>query len=398
MPPLLITPSANNQLILNLQTDTFGAYGGIPTYNKLVCRVLDELGLGCGNCVLIAMDNQESVAQEAPRHPNLELTGFSRNRVRFVIAALWFVLRNRTSLTLAGHLNYAPLCLLLKTLRPKMRVGVFIYGTEVWGRVPLMRRWALRRADFVISISDYTRKQAVVFNALDEKRVEVLPNAIEWRATETAKTTAPDLGRGTKLLSVGRLDDREQQKGFDTVIRSLPSIVEKVGDVQYIIIGSGSDLERHKELAQELNVSDRVHFLGTVDEPTLRHWYESCDVFAMPSAQEGFGFVYLEAMQYGKPVVAAKSGGTPEVVIDGATGRLVEYGDHDELSRVLIDLCQNPAEREKLGAAGYQRLQEKFTYASFNRKLTEILLRELPSGSLSARDESYRLPESNPSN
>jgi glycosyltransferase involved in cell wall biosynthesis len=153
--------------------------------------------------------------------------------------------------------------------------------------------------------------------------------------------------------------------------------MERVADVQYIIIGSGTDLERHKQLALEVGVSERVHFLGTVDEETLRHCYKSCDIFVMPSAQEGFGFVYLEAMQFSKVVVAARSGGAPEVVEDQVTGRLVEYGNEDELAQTLIELCLDPEKRTRLGSAGYRRLQERFMFAHFKQKLTEILSKEL---------------------
>jgi len=367
-------------VILSLQTDTFGRYGGIPTYNRLVCRALDEIDSPSRSSVLIAMDKEESVEREAQFHPNLHLTAFAGNRIRFVIAALRSVVSNRISLTLAGHLNYAPLCLLLKVLRPQMRFGVFIYGWDAWVRLSPMRRWALQKADFIISISDYTKRQAVAINGLDAKRILVLPNALEWKSSETIdQINCFSLPLGTKLLSVGRLDNAEQQKGFDTVIRALPAIAATVADVQYIIIGSGTDLDRHKNLAREVGVSDRVHFLGTVDQQTLRHCYESCDMFVMPSAQEGFGFVYLEAMQYAKVVVAARSGGVPEVVEDQVTGCLVKYGNEHELAQALIELCLDPEERIRLGSAGYQRLQERFTFAHFKQKLNEILAAELPS-------------------
>jgi len=374
-------------VILSLQTDTFGAIGGIPTYNRLICRALDDPEASDPNVVLIAMDDLADVDRNLSTHSNLHLLGFGGNRLRFVVATIRTVLSGKVDLLLSGHLNYAPLCLLIKFLRPRIRFGVIVYGIEVWNRIPFMRRWALERADFIVSISDYTRKQAVKFSALDGKRIYVLPNASEWETRQVPEKVALDLPQGTKLLSVGRLAITEQQKGFDTVITSLPSIMKSVADVQYIIIGSGTDLDRHKQLAQETGVSDRVHFLGTVDEQTLRYCYQSCDMFVMPSAQEGFGFVYLEAMQYGKAVVAARSGGAPEVVEDQVTGRLIEYGNQDELTQVLIELCLDQPLRTKLGAAGYQRLQERFTFAQFKKTLTEILAAELPakpSGALSS--------------
>jgi glycosyltransferase involved in cell wall biosynthesis len=326
------------------------------------------------------MDKAESVARAASLNHNLRMKGFAGDRFRFVMATVRTVVRERVDLMLAGHVHYAPVGILLKVLRPQMRVGVLIYGWDAWVRLPRLRRWALKRADFIISISDYTKRQAVAANELDETRVFVLPNALEWNDCEPPDR-APfcSLPLGTRLLSVGRLEDSEQQKGFDTVIRSLPFIAKRVIDLQYIIVGSGTDMERHKQLAREVGVSERVHFLGAVDDRTLRNCYETCDVFVMPSAQEGFGFVYLEAMQYAKAVVAARSGGAPEVVEDGVTGRLVEYGDQDELAQALIELCLDPEKRGRLGAAGYQRLQERFTFAHFQQKLTDILNAELPS-------------------
>lgn len=371
-------------MILSLQTNTFGCYGGIPTYNKLVSRVLNAADLGSGNRVLVAMDDLSAIETAAASHQRLRISGFAGKRSAFVKAALSIVAREPVDLVLAGHVNYAPLCFLLKLLRPQMRYGVFIYGCEAWERIPLLRRWALQQADFVISISDYTNQQAVNTNRVKEERTFLLPNALEWSTNQA--TASPEVGSlppGIKLLSVGRLDATERRKGFDTVIVSLPAIAREVPSVQYIIIGSGTDLERHRQLAREVGVSKRVHFLGNVNEATLRHCYESCDVFVMPSAQEGFGFVYLEAMQYSKPVVAAKCGGSPEVVEDSVTGLLTEYGNVAELSAVLTRLCSDPGLRGMLGSAGKQRLGERFTFAQFNETLVGILQKQMRSRELS---------------
>ncbi|HSS19393.1 MAG TPA: glycosyltransferase family 4 protein [Pyrinomonadaceae bacterium] len=364
-------------MILGLQTDTFGAFGGIPTYNRLVCRVLDDPAFAERNTVLIATDEPDVVRQENSAHPNLTLKGFGRQRVKFVKAALAAALRRDVDLVLAGHVNYAPLCLLLKLLHPGLRFGVFVYGWDVWFKPSWLRGFALRRADFLISISEYTKTQAIEVNRLDGKPIWVLPNAIDQNLEESSDN-ARKLPVGTRILSVGRLESSEQQKGFDTVINCLPALAEKVPSVQYFIIGSGTDVERHKALAATAGVSDRVHFLGTVDDATLQHCYQSADIFAMPSAQEGFGFVYLEAMRYAKAVVAARSGGAPEVVEDRVTGRLVEYGNEAELTQALIELCLDAEKRRELGLAGYQRLQEKFTFPQFKASLIEIISHELP--------------------
>src|SRR3977135_1491211 len=139
-------------MILSLQTDTFGAYGGIPTYNRLVCRVLNDLSGQDQNCVLVAMDDLAAIKSAAAAHSQLRIFAFGGKRLRFAAAALKIVARKRFGLILAGHVNYAPLCVMLRLLRPRMRFGVVIYGWEVWEQLPLLRRWAGNQADFLIFI------------------------------------------------------------------------------------------------------------------------------------------------------------------------------------------------------------------------------------------------------
>lgn len=370
-------------MILTLQTSTFGAYGGIPTYNRLVCRVLNGVQEAGEQHVLLATDKPADVEGWASKLTGLQLEAYARNRAAFVRRVLSLTASRRIDLALIGHVNYAPLGLLLRRLQPQLRYGVMMYGIDVWKPLTRLRRKALRQADFAVSISEYTKRLAVEANGIEAGRVHLLPNALEWDEAEAVSALPEPSGpAGTRLLTVTRLDETERYKGVDTVIEALPSVIARVPDVQYIVIGSGGDLPRLKGLAEKLRVSGRVHFLGSVDNATLRAHYRACDVFVMPSAKEGFGFVFLEAMQYSKPVVAADAGGSPEVVLDGLTGSLIPYGDIAGLAQALSNLCLDPAARERMGRAGYERLQEHYTFPRFRRTLTDILLRELPAAAV----------------
>jgi phosphatidylinositol alpha-1,6-mannosyltransferase len=282
---------------------------------------------------------------------------------------------------LIGHVNYAPMGLLLKRLRPNLRYGVMVHGVEAWSQLPRIRRRAVRNADFVMSVSDYTKRQVVEANGVNPEKVYLLPNTLAWDGNETGRRGEGEtegVRKATRFLSVCRLDAREQYKGIDTVIKALPAVRARVPDLEYVVVGSGSDLERHKGVAADRGVADRVQFLGSIDERALRAAYESCDVFVLPSAGEGFGIVFLEAMHCGKPIIAAHSGATPEVVKDGETGMLVEAGNVEQLASAMIALGANKAERDRMGAAGHTRLQENFTFDHFKRRLHEIVLAELP--------------------
>jgi phosphatidylinositol alpha-1,6-mannosyltransferase len=293
---------------------------------------------------------------------------------------LHLALTRPVELLLVGHVNYAPLASTLKQIQPQLRFGVMLYGIDAWQQLGRLRRRAVRQADFLISISEYTKQRAIESNGLDGSRIHLLPNALEGNDHQPLLATIdyPDTG-DTNLLSVCRLEKSEQYKGIDKVIEVLPQVAKAVRNVRYIVVGGGTDLERHKQLAHEFGVKDRVHFMGFISDEALQAYYRNCDLFVMPSAGEGFGFVFLEAMKYGKPIVAANSGGAPEVIQDGVTGHLVEYGNQQQLARTLINLCLDPAKRQRMGNAGYKRLQDNFTFRQFREKFSAILRHELRS-------------------
>ncbi len=317
----------------------------------------------------------------------MDLKAFSGKRKAFVRNVMALALTRRIDLLLIGHVNYAPLGLALKLVQQNMRYGVVVHGTDVWSRLSLLKRRALLQADFITAVSEYTKKQVVSVNGARAERIYLLPNTVEGDSS-SAETQNLFLPSGFKLLSVCRFEKSEQYKGVDTVIEALPSTLSIIPDLNYYIVGEGNDLARHRALATELGVSNRVHFLGFVDPATLRAYYQACDLFVMPSAGEGFGIVFLEAMHFGKPVIAANSCAAPEVVIDGVTGLLVEYGNSQHISQSIVRVCHDREFRERLGRAGYERLQQNFTFEHFKKKLTDILIREMPARTSPESDRS----------
>jgi len=368
-------------LILVLQTTAFGAHGGIPTYNRVVWRALNELRGVANTEVLIVTDTPADVASCGVTS-QVKLQTFSGRRFAFVMSVLRFALVSKIDLVLVGHVNYAPLGLMLKRLQPNLRYGVMVHGVDVWSRLPFLKRLALRRADFVTSVSDYSRRQAAEMNDVQLDRVRWLPNALEWCNASDAALSPNPAAAGIKLLSVCRLDARERYKGVDTVLRALPSLVSEFADLKYFVVGSGSDVERHKEIAKALGVAEHVSFLGAVSEETLRSHYQQCDIFLMPSSGEGFGIVFLEAMKYAKPVIAANSGAVSEVVADGLTGTLVEYGNVPQTAKAIADLARDAQKRNALGQAGYERLINNFTFEHFKTRFEELVSQEMSKQSL----------------
>lgn len=364
-------------MILALQTTTFAAHGGIPAYNRLVCRTLNETSdrlRACEKLILVGMDRPADVANGARDLKNLSFEAFSGKRLPLMWRALGLALHQPVDLALIGHVNYAPFGLMLRRLQPATRYGVILYGIDAWQRLPPLKRRALQKADFLIAISETTKTKAVKANDLNATRVYVLPNALVWPGAGSPSTPA---GSGKRLLSVCRLEKNEQYKGIDVALKALPEVAKRIPDVNYVIVGGGSDLARHQKLAKELGVADRVEFKGFVNDETLRAYYRDSDVFIMPSAAEGFGFVFLEAMYHAMPVIAANSGATPEVVRHRETGLLVDYGNVEQLASAITSLCLDSDLRKRLGVAGQIRLQTNFSFDQFKERFSEIILSEL---------------------
>jgi phosphatidyl-myo-inositol dimannoside synthase len=372
-------------LILIIQT-TYSAHGGIPTYNRTVCRALaqgNNIADEIEKRLLLVTDRPVDVSKAAASLPGLRIEAFSGNRVAFVRRVFALALTRRIDLLLVGHVNYALLGVMLKRFQPRMRFGVVTYGIDVWEKLRIAKRYALGVADFVVTISEYTKQCLVRENGVTSNSIRLAPPCLEdlisWSThpIETSSNSNKGAAQLT-LLSVCRLDKSERYKGVDNVIEALPTVLNQYPQVQYFVVGSGSDLDRHKKLADEKCVTDSVHFVGSVDAASLQDYYQKCDVFVMCSAREGFGIVYLEAMRYGKPVIAANSCGAPEVVKDRETGLLIEYGDVNQLASAITELCSDGGLRKKLGDAGRERLKKHYTFAHFRQRLHDIILAELP--------------------
>jgi glycosyltransferase involved in cell wall biosynthesis len=285
----------------------------------------------------------------------------------------------RIEMLFLGHVNLAPLGLLLRFVRPRAQIYVVAHGMEVWEPLPAIRRMGLRRAQKVISVSAYTAGAMVRSQKLNPQRVQVVSPALDPCFTQESCVEAalPFPPSGRMLLTVGRLVSSEPGKGIDAVIKVLPKVIEAVPDAFYVVVGEGDLQPRLEEIAQENSVRDRVIFAGAFQLAQLKGCYSRADVFVMPSRQEGFGIVFLEAMASGKPVIAGDHGGAPEIVRDGVTGFSVDPDDLETLTARLVQLLQDEPLRMKMGAAGRRRVEETFSFTRFEEGLTRIL--DMPS-------------------
>jgi phosphatidyl-myo-inositol dimannoside synthase len=300
----------------------------------------------------------------------------SGNRGRFIKMVLQQWAIQRPDVVVFGHLNFSPLGLVMQLLRPHCAVATIVHGIEAWGQLPPITSLALRRSTAVWSVSAYTASMLARNSRVSAAKIRLLPNSVpaEFLAGLRPNAEAGSSSRhASSLLSVSRLDQTEGAKGIDQVLAALPSIAAHIPDVSYTVIGTGSDMQRLREIAANLRMEQRVKFLGGVDDATLMEAYRACDVFVLPSAKEGFGLVFAEAMAAGKPVVAAKAGAAREVIDDNQSGILVDYGDVDGLAKALTSLLSDNELRQRMGQAARRSVEMKFRFETYVDRLSGLI-------------------------
>jgi glycosyltransferase involved in cell wall biosynthesis len=204
----------------------------------------------------------------------------------------------------------------------------------------------VRAADLVLATSEYSAGKIVEYYGIERQRIELVPELIDldgWRVRFAAHP-AREPERFT-VLSVCRFYPRKRLVDLVEAAAQLP-------DVEVRIVGNGPEAARLRRLGPH------VTWLGDAAAEQLAEEYNRCHVFCLPSVQEGFGIVFLEAMAAGKPVVAARAAAVPEVVRDGVEGLLVEPRQPRALAAALARLKDDPALRARLASNAARRVEQ----------------------------------------
>lgn len=333
--------------ILFLVTDAYGGHGGIALFNRELCAALD------GHEITVVPRVIRGEVRDVPAHVDFR-PGAASNPVAY-LRAVAAARRERPDLIICGHIHLLPIA----SDRPLL----VVHGIEAWTR----RRADLQKCRAVLSVSALTRDRLVGWSGY-RGPTYVLPNAV--RAEQYGiRPRRSDLieryrlqGRRV-LLTVGRLDGEERSKGFDEVLEVLSELPE---DVVYVIAGGGSDASRLQRKAVERGVGSRVVFTGLFDERDKADLYNLADVYVMPSRGEGFGFVLLEAMACGVPVIASKADGGREALLGGKLGLLVEPTNPAELRAAIIEMLAH-------GRRAVPEELEYFSFANFRERARKII-------------------------
>ncbi len=219
---------------------------------------------------------------------------------------------------------------------------------------PLLERM-LREAAWVVSVSEALKAEVGELAPEIAERSSVIYNAVELPAL----VPAPLPRDVPRLVCLGRV---VHDKGFDVALAALAELAPRFPNARLVIAGDGPARPELETQAKALGITDAVEFVGWVAPERVFELMNSATLVVMPSRRETFGLVALEAALMGRPVVASRVDGLPEVVADGQTGLLVDKEDPTALARAIAQLLEDAGTAERMGQAARRRAQEVFGF------------------------------------
>lgn len=301
-------------------------------------------------------------------------------------------------------MNFSQFLPVLRRRNPSARIALMMHCDWLVELEPRrVKRW-LRAADVICGCSshvangvarrfpEHAKRSHAILNGSNPERFVESP---DMRARANALRAELGLNGRTVILFVGRVCP---EKGVHVLVEAMQRVAEQRDDVVLLVVGGFSQqppsplwVQRRGEQFAEIEVlkpdyknhlerlvgglGDRVRFLGKLPHEDLPAYYGLADIFVHPAVwQEPFGMTLTEAMGCGLPVVSTRSGGIPEIVVDGETGLLARSGDPETLADAILDLAANPLRRSEMGKRGFERLREKFTWERTARRMEAVLL------------------------
>ena len=305
--------------------------------------------------------------------------GYKGNKLRLVLDTLARA-RNARKVFIA-HINLSLIGLLIKTINPGVKLYLITHGVEVWNKTGLLKTLFLRSCYRILAVSNFTKNKIVENHGIIPERVIVFHNTVDPYFKIPAKFEKPGYilekleidKNDIVLLTLGRISFLEGRKGYSEVLTVLSEIKDSYKNLKYIIVGKYDQKEykRIEKMISEKKLTDIVKITGFIAESELTDYYLTSDIFIMPSRQEGFGIVFLEAMVCGVPVIAGNRDGSRDAMIDNTYNRLVDPDNSAEIKSSLIDLITKRIFDKNVLR---DSVLEKFSYTEFKNRLHRVIV------------------------
>ena len=364
--------------ILFLTLRVFSATGGIEKVCRLAGRALHLLSVenSNDNVKVFSMYDEPADVNEL-YFPAALFTGFGKSKVHFITAAIKEGIKNQ--LVILSHVNLLVVGFIIKLISPKTKVVLVAHGIEVWRIFPKWKKMMLNKFDLILPVSEFTKTRMMELYGIPEKKITVLNNCLDPFLPLPLKAKKSERllqlyginENDTVLFTLTRMATGERYKGYDHVIQAVYELRHIKPAIKYLIVGKYDEAEKARldEIITRLSLQDNIILAGFIPDEEIAIHFNLADIYIMPSQKEGFGIVFIEALYYGKPVIAGNIDGSVDALKNGIFGLLVNPTNQLQITNAIVEVITN---RQKF-IPDSVKVIEHFGFDTYKEKLHHIL-------------------------
>jgi phosphatidyl-myo-inositol dimannoside synthase len=363
--------------ILFLTLRTFSATGGIEKVCRVAGKAIYEYVSESGGDLRVYSMHDSDAEATAPYLPKRIYRGLSGNKPLFVLKSVLKGVKSRA--VIMAHINLLLPGYIIKLFSPGTKLVLVAHGIEVWKPASRRKKKMLSACDLILPVSHFSKEKMKTLYALPDEKFSVLNNCLDPYLPPPADGERRRIWRGRYLIgnddivvmTLSRLSSHEINKGYDKILVSIKQLREKFPNLKYLFVGKYDNAEKARldRLIHDLGIKDSVIFTGFVPDHELADHYNICDVYIMPSEKEGFGISFIEAMYYGKPVIAGNRDGTTDALLNGRLGMLIDPRSQEEITNAIERVITNV----ESFTPNTELLMQHFGYGVYKNKWRRVL-------------------------
>jgi glycosyltransferase involved in cell wall biosynthesis len=370
--------STNLQKVGFYYLSAFSETGGIEKFNRCFIKALSETENKATTIEVSVVSVYDKTPD--PRYfSGSRFWGFDKKKIRSALFMMKHSLKN--DIIILGHINLFIIGVFAKIANPRCKIYMVAHGIESWGKMYGLKNLFVNHLATILSVSTYTKNQLVLRNGVRPSRIKLFPNTLDpffqipslFKKPENLVQRYSLGAHQLVILTLSRLLKSEQNKGYDTIIKGLPLLLEKFPNLVYILAGKYDHVEKVRidSLIKSNGLQDHVILTGYIKDEEITDHYRLADVFIMPSRKEGFGIVFLEALACGTPVIGGNRDGTVDALKNGSLGNLVNPGNPGEILEVITSVLNHESFADPVFLQ--TSVQAAYGFPSFRSRLAEVL-------------------------
>ncbi len=363
--------------ILFLTLKTFSAAGGVEKVGRVAGKAVYEYAVDNNEeAFFYSMYDSPSVKTE-PYLTRKIFKGFGGNKISFTLASIKKGLGSST--IIVTHVKLLLPAYLAKLFSKKKKVILIAHGKEVWQPLPAFVIKMMNACDIILPVSRFTKEKMKELFGLKENKFTVVNNCLDPYLPPPAKESSRYTWQekygidkdAIVLMTLTRLTIHEKNKGYDKILVAIQKLLPAFPALKYLFVGKYDDAEKERltELTRRLGIDGKVIFTGFVPDDELAAHYNLCDVYVMPSEKEGFGISFIEAIYYGRPVIAGNRDGTNDALLDGRLGVLIDPQSQEEITAAIEKVIRNVS----AFAPDRELLMKHFGYEVYKERWNKLL-------------------------